>query len=288
MISETDKARIFRFHSRNGFRLKSRESSTVEFKEAFNWGSRDRYSKSIVAFANCKGGFLVFGVKDSPKELVGLQSQNFENLDEAEITQYLNSNFSPEINFEKYTLTIRRRNIGVLEVKESLYKPVIAIGNNGAIKESEIYYRYIARSEKIKHPELISIINSEKEKVEERWRKFFQNMGRIHDIENVSLVDNSTGRPIRVTDDPHAPALRIEEDPTIGGYTLRYRDVTNQMRNEYSSFRANQQFNNLMGTLRENPEFCRTRLLYPDNPNSARAQYFHPRIITELGRHYSD
>ena len=47
-----------------------------EFKISFNWNSRDKYAKSMVAFANNKGGYIVFGVKDKPRDLVRLQSNN--------------------------------------------------------------------------------------------------------------------------------------------------------------------------------------------------------------------
>lgn len=36
----------------------------------------------MAAFANNKGGYMVFGVRNNPKELVGLQSSNFETTDE--------------------------------------------------------------------------------------------------------------------------------------------------------------------------------------------------------------
>ncbi|WOV91113.1 MAG: ATP-binding protein [Candidatus Zeuxoniibacter abyssi] len=54
--------------------------------------------KTIASFANNKGGHIVFGVKDRPRELVGLTDNDFEEIDEQEITEILNSYFSPEIS----------------------------------------------------------------------------------------------------------------------------------------------------------------------------------------------
>jgi len=68
----------------------------------------------MVAFANNKGGYIVFGIKDKPRELVGLQSNNFETTDEAKITAYFNDVFSPKIVFEKFIVEVRSKNIGVL------------------------------------------------------------------------------------------------------------------------------------------------------------------------------
>lgn len=115
--------KIFNFHPTISTRLLSRESSTLEFKESFNWNSRDRYVKSMVSFANNRGGYIIFGVTDNPKVLVGLKNNNFESFDEARITEYLNNTFSPELNFEKSNVQIKGANIGIIYVYPSTKKP---------------------------------------------------------------------------------------------------------------------------------------------------------------------
>jgi predicted HTH transcriptional regulator len=91
--------RVFESLDASTLSLKSRESSTIEFKESFNWGSKEKYAKSLAAFANNHGGYLLFGVADQPRRLVGLSTKNFEMLDEAVITSYLNGLFSPEMHY---------------------------------------------------------------------------------------------------------------------------------------------------------------------------------------------
>ena len=59
----------------------------MEFKESFNWSSKDKYAKSIAAFANNLGGFIIFGIKNNPRDLVGLKSNNFDEIDEAKISE---------------------------------------------------------------------------------------------------------------------------------------------------------------------------------------------------------
>ena len=285
-MSNYDKSKVFRFHNSIPNRIITRESGTIEFKESFNWGSKDRYAKTIAAFANNKGGFLVFGVKDNPRELVGLVSTNFENKDDADITGYLNSVFVPAIHFRKYTDSVRRKQVGILEIYPSEKKPVISIKNDGVLKESEIYYRYIARTEKIRYAELQGIVEGEREKIEEKWRNLLRNIGRVSDVEKITMLDETSGQPIRITDDPNAPLVRIEEDPTMGGFTLRYKTVVDEMRNRSNSFKQNKEFNNLMSTLKEDERFCKTRLLYPDNPEGTKAVFYHPTILDELGQHY--
>ena len=60
--------------------LKQRESSTIEFKESFNFGNMPKYSKTMAAFANNKGGYILFGIKDSPRELIGTDKDKDKNL----------------------------------------------------------------------------------------------------------------------------------------------------------------------------------------------------------------
>ena len=81
----------------NPTRLTSRENSRLEYKERFNWASRAKYGKTLAAFANNAGGFIVFGVQDSPRHLVGVNEEHFDAVDSAEVSEYLNSAYAPEL-----------------------------------------------------------------------------------------------------------------------------------------------------------------------------------------------
>ena len=59
-------------------RLISRESSWLEFKESFGWHSLAKYLKTSAAYANTKGGYIVFGVADRPHILKGLSGKGLE------------------------------------------------------------------------------------------------------------------------------------------------------------------------------------------------------------------
>ncbi|WAC02165.1 ATP-binding protein [Lacinutrix neustonica] len=64
--------------------LYHREGQTVEFKEQFNFAGLADYFKDFSAFSNNKGGYLIFGITDSPRKATGLsdQSENqFEKID---------------------------------------------------------------------------------------------------------------------------------------------------------------------------------------------------------------
>lgn len=187
-INSEDYKKIFVFHSSIPNRIIARESGSLEFKESFNWLSKDKYAKSMVAFANNKGGYIVFGIKDQPRELTGLQSNNFENTDEAKITAYLNDVFSPEIVFEKFVVEVRSKNIGVLYTHQAKYKPVVCSKNDNDLKESDIFYRYNARSERIKYPELKLLLDEIKIEERKSWMEHLEKISKIGPT-NAAILD---------------------------------------------------------------------------------------------------
>ncbi len=188
-----DYKRLLKFSELAGFRLLTRESGTVEFKESFNWNSKDKYAKSIVSFSNNRGGFLIFGVKDKPRDVVGLHTKNFEELDEAIISQYLNSIFSPEIEFRKFTIKVRGKTLGIVQAFTAREKPIVAIKNDGEIKEAEIYYRYNARNEKIKFPELRALLDHLRDEERKQWMSLFEKISRIGPS-NTAVMDMVSGK----------------------------------------------------------------------------------------------
>ena len=134
-----------------------REGITYEFKENFNWGSKEKYAKIIASFANATGGYLLYGVKDDG-HIVGLSNNNFETRDPADIGSFLNSLFTPAIRWGKFICELGGYRIGVIKVEEAIEKPIISYRNGQEVKEGDIFFRYAAQSEKIRFSELKSII----------------------------------------------------------------------------------------------------------------------------------
>ena len=52
----------------------------LEFKESFNLGNMDEYAKTMAAFANNRGGIIIFGVKDNPRIPIGIRKEKFDNI----------------------------------------------------------------------------------------------------------------------------------------------------------------------------------------------------------------
>lgn len=191
-LGSRDYLRIFQFHRSEIDRLVSRESTWLEFKESFNWLNKPLYARSVAAFANRQGGYMIFGVSSKPHKLVGLKSEKFEELDEAKIAEYLNQFFAPEIQFQKFTIELNEKKIGILRVEPCKGRPIICQRSDKDITEGHIYFRYNARSECIKFPELKMILDVAKENERQRWMEHLQKISHIG-IENAAICDLNAG-----------------------------------------------------------------------------------------------
>ncbi|WP_052399188.1 hypothetical protein [Candidatus Francisella endociliophora] len=60
--------------------------------------------------------------------------------------------------------------------------------NTKHLTESDIYYRYSARTEKIKYSELRKLLDDKREKEQKKWMEHIQNIAKIG-VENVTLMD---------------------------------------------------------------------------------------------------
>lgn len=188
--------------------LRSRESNTVEFKESFNKSNTAKYAKTMAAYANNRGGYIVFGVKDNPRIVAGLNNNNFENLNQEQFTEAINALFSPAIEWECGTTIVdipvknsttetmtEQKKIGWLYSSVTEQKPIIAQKSNDSekISSGDIYYRYRARTQKIKFAEMARIIDERTAKEREGLLKLFEVI-RNNDTANLGIVNYSNGK----------------------------------------------------------------------------------------------
>jgi predicted HTH transcriptional regulator len=71
-----DDGEIFELLKSKGQHLFHREGQTLEFKEQFNLAGLADYFRDFAAFSNNRGGYLVFGVTDSPRVAAGLSEKS--------------------------------------------------------------------------------------------------------------------------------------------------------------------------------------------------------------------
>ena len=161
--------------------LKHRESSRIEFKENFNFNNMAKYSKTMAAFANNKGGYLVFGIKDSPRKLIGINKDRFDNIKQEKISTFLIDHFDPEIKWDIGIVESGEKYFGYIYIYESEEKPIICKKNagNNDIQSGEIYFRYRGQSRKIGFSELKKIIDDFREKERKMWMSHIEKIARI-------------------------------------------------------------------------------------------------------------
>ena len=196
-FSQENLNEIFKISPTEPDRVISRESSALEFKESFGWGSLSKYLRSCAAFANNKGGYIVFGIKNRPhvvKGLFGKSLENFEAIDPEQLTNHLNTHFSPEINWDVHQYELDGKVYGIIYIFESNNKPVLCCKNAGEdLKEGDIYYRYRGRSERIKYPELREILEVKRGNEQKLWMQHMTNIARIG-VREAGIFDLHTGQ----------------------------------------------------------------------------------------------
>ncbi|DAA84230.1 TPA: hypothetical protein CPT82_05065 [Candidatus Gastranaerophilales bacterium HUM_2] len=198
-FANTKLSKIFKYlDEKEPYKLISRESSTLEFKENFNKHSLAKYAKTMAAFANRDGGYLIFGVKDKPRTVIGMKDNSFDEYDDEKIVEKLNEYFSPEISFKRTVIKYINLNIGIIFVYPSKVKPIVCtktVQNNNSfiLREGAIYYRYSAKSSEIKYPDLKILLETEKEKERKIWMQTFTRIAKIG-VNNLSLLNLKDGK----------------------------------------------------------------------------------------------
>lgn len=216
-------------------RVKTRESVHKEFKERFSLSNLGEYARTMAAFANARGGYLIFGVTDSPriaKGLTGKAKGQWEAFDSAKLTEGLNRLFSPELHWKPGYTEIEGKYLGLIYTFESEHKPVVAVENMHKVKmrEGDIIYRYSGQSRRIKYPELRTILDEAKSKENQKLMKHFEHL-LMAGASNVALLDfskstltGSSGQSVLLDNEMLADISFIREgefDEVAGTPTLK-------------------------------------------------------------------
>ncbi len=93
------------------------ENLTCEFKRKFS--THEKIAKEMIAFANTKGGLILFGVDDN-KEIIGVESEKAEaELIEEAATDYC----EPPLKYNLEFIDVNGKEIVIVNIPESDNKP---------------------------------------------------------------------------------------------------------------------------------------------------------------------
>jgi predicted HTH transcriptional regulator len=135
------------------------ESKNAEFKEMPPRNS-EKYTKTVVAFANSQGGRLVFGVADETREIVGIdEAILFQTMDS--ITNAISDSCVPQIVPEIEPVTIQGKTVIVVTVSPGAHRPYY-LKSKG--KENGTYIR-VAGTSRLASPEKIKDLEMEGAKI---------------------------------------------------------------------------------------------------------------------------
>ncbi len=111
------------------------EGPTIEFKRKFS--TPEKIAKEMIAFANTKGGYILFGVDDDRK-IYGVESEKSE----IELIDTAAKFFcEPEVHFKTEIVPIKQKDVIVVEISESRTKPHKLIDENDKTS-TRVYIRH--------------------------------------------------------------------------------------------------------------------------------------------------
>ena len=184
--------RTFQRRESMPLRLNVSETSIIEGKESFDWGSRSKYCRTLAGMANNQGGYLLFGVKDGSFEVVGIKSNRMEKFDLLKANQFISRSFNQSLEVEKGQFELEGVTIGVLYVHESKHKPVICKVSTKELDSGDIYYRYPGETRRIQEPELARMLEDIEKTIEQRFLDVVARVGKSGTA-NSAVLDLSTG-----------------------------------------------------------------------------------------------
>lgn len=91
---------------------------------------------------------------------------------------------------------------------------------------------------------------------------------------------------VQLTNDPTAPKFQLSEEQVKDKYPLHYASLTSQCQMRYSNFVINNNYHAVRNPLKNDKKYCLVRRLDPDNPRSAKQEWYSQAVFSEFDKHY--
>jgi hypothetical protein len=98
---------------------------------------------------------------------------------------------------------------------------------------------------------------------------------------------NDSFTDVFVTSDPTALRVNVTEEDIRKSYPWDYEALTDRLSARYIDFKANQKYHDIRKSLIALPMYVKSRFLDPDNPRSAKKDFYNPNILQMFDRHYT-
>ena len=91
--------------------IKNNESKNIEFKEVIPQDYK-KFLKTVVAYSNCAGGKIIFGIQDGTLEPVGIKDDIHQTIDRLTniISDSITPQIIPNIYVEKFNISSYNKN----------------------------------------------------------------------------------------------------------------------------------------------------------------------------------
>lgn len=106
---------------------------------------------------------------------------------------------------------------------------------------------------------------------------------------NIAVKRSSGGAvagEYRVTTDPAAPALRVEEEDILRAFPWDYGELTRRLKLRYKNFLQNKRYHEIRKALKSDERLVRTRFLDPKSSKGPKKEFYNPNIVAEFDKHY--
>lgn len=120
------------------------ETSTVQFKLKFS--TAKQIAEEMVAFANSKGGMIVFGVEDKTGQIIGLSYSEIQMLSN-EVSTDANDQVRPVIYLQTEVVIVDGKRLLVAYVNQGSNKPYKTLSGNIWVKQGSDKRRIVENNE---------------------------------------------------------------------------------------------------------------------------------------------
>ena len=112
--------------------IKWGETSTVQFKQKFT--TQKQIADEMIAFANSRGGVIIFGVEDKTGKILGLQYNEIQEISR-ELGNAANEHVKPTIYLQTEVIEIKGKALLLAYIEEGITKPYKNINGSIYIKQ---------------------------------------------------------------------------------------------------------------------------------------------------------